>query len=87
MYRPSALKDAPIWNPRGIHTGHLPQNYPLNAGIVDPIDNGDLDHKSLFWLHYSFLRPEDRKRKLEQYMSQQHQLSPQEYAHALSVGD
>src|SRR5690242_13980569 len=80
LFRPSRLGyDRPMWPARGIHTGHAPANALLRPGVCSPVE--------LYWLHLSFMNREHRLRKLEQYMSQAHQLSPFELAHARSVGD
>lgn len=80
LFRPAYLGfDTPEWPKRGIHTGHCPQNSTLVTGICDS--------DRLFWLHLSFLERDARLKKVEQYLSQAHQLSPWELAHARSVGD
>jgi glycosyltransferase involved in cell wall biosynthesis len=80
MFRPAYLGyDTPTWPTRGIHTGHCPQNSTLVTGICDP--------NCLYWIHLSFLRKEHRFKKVEQYLSQAHQMSQWELAHARSVGD
>jgi hypothetical protein len=80
MFRPSALKDTPVWPDRGLHVGHCPRNFPGIVSYVTP-------ESGIYWLHFSFLSPIARLRKVEQYMAQAHQLSPWELEHARSVGD
>lgn len=65
------------WNERGIHTGHLPTNFPdSEVGLVSaPI------------LHYGYLDPRDRETKQEKYVSVRHQLSEHELSHALTITD
>ena len=65
----------PQWGDRGIHVGHCPGNFPLVCGVAT----------DLLWLHYAYLRPEDRQAKYQQYLSVQDQLSPFERAHAESI--
>lgn len=80
MVKPSALQPfAPQWNGRGMHVGHLPPNIPLACGIA-PSDQ-------YYWLHYAYASPESRKAKLDQYLKVADQLTPQELAHARSIGD
>lgn len=65
------------WSPRGLHVGHIPQNFPLVTGIAPPDE--------YYWLHYSYLRPEHRVKKHQQYLAQRHQMTPFEIAHAESI--
>jgi glycosyltransferase involved in cell wall biosynthesis len=80
MFRPSALKDTPIWPRKGIHTGHAPQNFPYNVTYVTP-------ESGIYWSHLAYVRRDGRLSKRTRYLEQAHQLSPFERAHAESVGD
>lgn len=76
LFKPSACP-TPVWPERGIHCGHAPQNFPLDAGhAVDA-----------YWSHLGYIKPADRMAKHRQYLAQAHQLSPFERAHAESVAD
>ena len=81
MVRPSRFGSdySPVWNTRGIHTGHYPANAPLMAGFAPP--------ESYFWLHLGYMKPEDRVAKHQRYRAVAAQLSPQEIAHAESIVD
>ncbi len=80
LVRPSGLPPfSPQWNGRGIHVGHLPPNIPLACGIAPPDE--------YYWLHLAYASPEQRKRKLDHYLSVADQLTPQELAHARSIAD
>lgn len=87
MVKPSALKETPIWPRRGLHTGHFPQNFPYQVGNANPIYNSGAELISLGWLHLAYVKPEDRRKKMRQYLDKADQLSPFERAHAMSVGD
>lgn len=78
MLAPNRVPDGWVadWGDRGIHAGHFPPNLPLIAGMA-PIN--------LYWLHYSWLKADDRARKSAQYASVSHQLSDFERAHAASI--
>jgi glycosyltransferase involved in cell wall biosynthesis len=80
MFRPSTLKEPPIWPRRGLHTGHAPQNFPY---VVTPLTV----ESGVYWLHLSYLTKIQRSAKLSAYESQAGQLTPWELAHARSVGD
>ena len=79
LFRPSALRETPVWPARGIHTGHMPHNFPLRACPI-------YDY-SVYWMHLAYVRPDDRMKKHRQYLAQAHQLSAFERAHAESVAD
>lgn len=80
LFRPSKMDcDPAIWPERGLHTGHCPQNSKILMGIADP--------ELYFWKHLSYLKRQDRLSKADKYLTQAHQLSPFELAHARSVGD
>ncbi len=66
------------WSERGVHTGHLPENYNEIA-LVAP--------KKMALLHLAYATPEDREAKHRQYTDLADQLTPQEYAHAESILD
>jgi hypothetical protein len=65
------------WSSRGIHTGHLPQNWVAIAGIAPP----DTYH----YLHLGWQKPEHRQLKYREYKAQSHQLSAHELAHVESI--
>lgn len=50
----------PEWPARGIHCGHLPSNYPLQAGIA-PAPAGIL--------HLGYIKSSDREAKAQQYLA------------------
>lgn len=80
MFRPSALKETPIWPRRGLHTGHAPQNFPY---VVSPLTV----ESGVYWLHLSYLTRIQRSAKLRAYMERSDILTPWEQAHACSIGD
>lgn len=47
----------PSWGTRGIHSGHLPANYPLVVGVAP----------GAYWRHLSYISPEHRAAKLAAY--------------------
>ena len=65
------------WSARGLHIGHAPQNFPLITAIAPPDTH--------YWLHYSYMRPEHRQAKYNQYLAHRHLLSPAEVMHAESI--
>lgn len=69
----------PSWGQRGIHSGHIPPNFPLRIAVA-PLD-------SHYWLHFAYAKPEDRLAKCDKYMQIESQLTPFERAHALSIKD
>lgn len=75
LFRPSATPN-PVWNSRGIHTGHAPMN-ALGAPGIAP--------KSVYWKHLGWMKAEDRQEKLARYLSAKEQLTPEELAHLHSV--
>lgn len=79
MFRPQMLREPAKWNDSRIHTGHAPANF-ASAGPVGIAPD-------LFWLHYSYLRPEHRRMKHAQYLSCADALSPFERMHAESIAD
>lgn len=80
MFRPVHLEcETPIWNQRGLHAGHAPLNVKYVTGIAD--------HDTYRWIHLAYLRKEHRLEKHSRYLSQSHQLSSFEKAHAESVAD
>lgn len=66
------------WGQRGLHTGHLPPNFPLRALVAPP---------DYHWLHYAYVRPDHRQQKLLRYQSVSDQLTDFERAHAASIAD
>ena len=79
LFRPSAVPVGyrPEWSSRGVHVGHAPANWPMVCGVAPDV----------FWKHFSYLKPDDRKKKHQQYLAQAHQLGPYELAHAQSIAD
>ena len=77
LFRPSACPE-PVWNPRGIHTGHAPANFPGPIGIAP---------KSIYWKHYGWMDREVRKAKMDRYLSTASLLTTDELAHLHSAGD
>lgn len=79
MFRPSALQEVPIWNMRGLHTGHCPANFPLASGVF---------HAPLYyWVHLGYSSPRLREAKHQQYLAKANLLSDFERAHAASIID
>jgi glycosyltransferase involved in cell wall biosynthesis len=66
------------WPERGIHCGHIPQNFPFKAATAPP---------QYFWAHMSYLKREHRVQKHAMYLSQADQLTPWELSHANSILD
>ena len=66
------------WNPRGIHCGHIPTNFPATGNIFD---------SNVYWVHRSYATPELRKAKHRMYMERAELLSPFEQQHAASILD
>jgi glycosyltransferase involved in cell wall biosynthesis len=81
LFAPRRVPDGwtPQWPERGIHPGHFPPNMLLSCGFA-PQDEW-------FYIHWAYARPEHRAEKHRQYLSQAHQLSPFERAHAESILD
>lgn len=78
LFRPSALRETPLWPARGLHTGHCPTNFPLHCGTCGP---------DVYWSHLGWVKAEDRRQKYERYMACADQLSAFELAHAQSIVD
>jgi hypothetical protein len=80
LVRPSFVPEGwtPTWPGRGIHCGHLPQNWPARMGIAP---------KEYAWRHLAYLKHEHRIAKHAQYMTQMGQLTDWEYKHADSILD
>lgn len=78
MVRPSAVPTGwqAAWGTRGLHCGHIPPNFPLQA-LIAP--------ETLYWHHYGWLREEDRLAKYQRYKTRADQLTPQELAHVESI--
>jgi hypothetical protein len=80
LFRPSVcVQGAPQWSQRGLHTGHCPLNL-TGVGAVAPPD-------TYYWRHLAYVRPEDRRVKHQQYLSQSAQLTDFERQHAMSIAD
>ena len=69
----------PQWSTRGVHCGHAPDNFPLQAGVVHP--------ESMHWLHLGYATEQDRAGKLGRYRQVRDQLTVEERAHAESIAD
>lgn len=67
----------PQWNPRGVHCGHLPANWPAFVNIAPP--------DKYYYLHRAYQNPIHRKAKYEQYKSTFHLMSDHERRHAESI--
>lgn len=67
------------WPTRGIHPGHCPANFPFRVGIAPP--------DTYYWLHWAYSTSALREAKTRQYQSVQHQLTPFERSHAMSILD
>lgn len=83
LFRPSAVPQGFVWQwPQNcsIHVGHCPSNF----GLVGPTFVAPPD---VYWLHYSYLRREDRVRKHAQYSGIAAQLNDFQRAHAASIAD
>ena len=68
----------PEWNTRGLHTGHLPVNWPMWDGVA-PTD--------YYWIHRAYCTMEHRTQKSRQYLDKGELLSDFERAHATSILD
>lgn len=80
LFRPSVCVDGVArWSGRGLHCGHAPANLRGVVGVAPP--------DQYYWRHYAYVRPEDRQRKHQQYLSNASHLSPFERAHAESIAD
>lgn len=77
LFRPRAVPLGwyPVWPDRGLHTGHLPKNWPAIPGIAH----------DLAWGHLAYLTPDRRLAKHHQYLSRRDQLTSFEIAHAESI--
>ena len=67
------------WSRRGVHCGHLPQNFTGESGVYAP--------RSMSLLHYAYSSPELRDEKYVAYASVAAHLSEHEIAHARSIRD
>lgn len=70
---------APKWGTRGLHSGHLPPNFPAVAFPANPTTH--------FWKHLGYVEAADREAKLTKYRSVGGQLTEFEKAHAESIAD
>ena len=68
----------PKWPGRGVHSGHIPPNFPVHAGLCP---------SECFIEHLGWANPLERKSKVDRYLSVAGQLTPQEIAHARSALD
>lgn len=77
LFRPSALREPARWRDSRLHVGHAPANFAGLVGVAP----------QLFWRHYSYLKPEHRRIKHQQYLQHAASLTPFEKAHAESIAD
>lgn len=79
MVAPRRVPDGWVaeWPERGIHCGHIPNNFPLLCG-----NSAILEH---YWLHLAYSTPKLRAEKLAQYRAKAHLLTDFERAHAESI--
>ena len=68
------------WTTRGIHTGHLPYNYPYRENIA-------LMPREWNLLHYGYYTESDRMERYNRYRSVRHQLTVLEQKHASTILD
>lgn len=66
------------WNDRGLHTGHLPENWPAVAAVAP---------EDYYWIHRSYRDPTHRQQKHRAYLVSGSSLSDFERAHAESILD
>lgn len=78
MFCPSRVPEGWVaqWDPRGIHPGHAPANFPTMAACAPP---------DYYWEHLAYSSPELRAKKHRQYLDQKDLLMPGELAHAESI--
>lgn len=69
----------PGWNKRGLHTGHLPLNWPAYSANAPSL--------SYYYLHLAYSSLALRAEKHRRYLSKAHLLTPFEKAHAESILD
>jgi hypothetical protein len=69
----------PAWNPRGIHTGHFPENLHLKRVVLAPPEYS--------LLHLAYSDKDARAAKWLQYLEKSHLLSEAERRHADSITD
>ena len=67
------------WSGRGIHSGHLPENFTYDSLLYAPKDYG--------LLHYAYVTPELREDKYARYASVSSDLTTFERDHAISIMD
>lgn len=79
LFRPSMQPHgwSPTWADRGLHVGHMPQNWLSLPGIAT----------DLAWLHRAYLTKSRRCSKYEQYVGNGAHLTSHELAHALTIRD
>lgn len=79
LFRPSMVPEGwtANWGDRGIHVGHLPQNWPLLSGVAQDV----------YWCHLAYVRKTDRVAKHARYRLVADQLNPFERAHAETILD
>lgn len=64
------------WPTRGLHCGHLPENFALRTGVA-PAD--------VYFVHWAYATPEQRQAKHAQYLAKAHLLTDFEKRHADSI--
>lgn len=80
LFRPSALKVAPVWHDSRIHAGHAPANFFDHAScFVAPPD--------IYFKHLSYVTPEHRRAKAAQYAAVADHMNEFQRAHAATILD
>ncbi len=77
LFRPSALREPPVWRNSALHSGHAPLNFTGLVGVAP----------QLVWHHLSYCKSEHRLAKHAQYLQHAASLTPFERAHAESIID
>jgi hypothetical protein len=81
MFRASASPDEPEWQPRGIHVGHCPSNFPVSARLCAKAP------PRMAILHLGWLDDTIRKEKYERYKLVWDQLTDLERSHVETILD
>lgn len=80
MFKKTSRPHAPWeWSTRGVHCGHMPQNFVGESGVFAPRDYA--------LLHYAYSSEALRSEKYIAYASVAAHLSEHEIAHARSIMD
>ncbi len=77
LFRPSALREPPVWRDSRLHTGHAPLNFAGLVGVAP----------QLVWTHFAYTKPAHRVAKHAKYLEHRASLTPFEIAHAESIAD